>query len=71
MLQNLKLKLAEQAKKAKNIIELVKVDEDVRNERFEICKSCESLKFDFCKKCGCYMPAKTWLSDIKCPIEKW
>lgn len=48
-------------------------DKETRTERFEICKSCEHLfkLTNTCKKCGCFMKAKTWLASAKCPINKW
>lgn len=44
-----------------------------RNQRIDICKSCEHLfkLTSSCKKCGCFMTAKTWLASAKCPINKW
>lgn len=54
-------------------IELVKVDEEVRNSRLSICTNCEHLfkPTNSCKKCGCFMNAKTWLKSATCPINKW
>jgi hypothetical protein len=47
--------------------------EDNADKRFEICKSCpELIKLTSqCKKCGCFMPAKTKLENAVCPIGKW
>jgi hypothetical protein len=41
--------------------------------RFEICKSCPELiqLTKTCKKCGCFMEAKTKLPHAECPIGKW
>jgi hypothetical protein len=41
--------------------------------RLKICKSCpELIKLTTqCKKCGCFMSAKTKLQAAKCPIGKW
>lgn len=49
------------------------VEENVAEERFSICKSCpELIKLTTqCKKCGCFMAAKTKLEKAKCPIGKW
>lgn len=43
------------------------------NERYEICKACpEFIKLTTqCKKCGCFMSAKTKLAQASCPIGKW
>jgi hypothetical protein len=42
-------------------------------ERLDICKSCpELIKLTTqCKKCGCFMTAKTKLEKAVCPIGKW
>ena len=47
--------------------------EEKSNERFSICKSCpELIKLTSqCKKCGCFMKAKTKLEKAVCPIGKW
>jgi hypothetical protein len=41
--------------------------------RLDICMSCEhfiSLTSQ-CKKCGCFMKAKTRLPNAECPVGKW
>ena len=69
MLDALKKKVANEIK---NAIDIIKLPEDERNERLEICKSCDQLgKMDFCKLCGCYMPAKTYMPATSCPLNKW
>jgi hypothetical protein len=42
-------------------------------ERYSICKGCpELIKLTKqCKKCGCFMIAKTKLEHSTCPIGKW
>jgi hypothetical protein len=42
-------------------------------DRFEICKACPELisLTSQCKKCGCFMAAKTKLEKATCPIGKW
>lgn len=49
------------------------VEEDLAKERLEICKACpELIKLTTqCKKCGCFMSAKTKLKMASCPIGKW
>lgn len=49
------------------------VESDVSDQRFEICKSCpELIKLTSqCKKCGCFMSAKTRLQNASCPLGKW
>lgn len=47
--------------------------DDLASKRYEICKQCPefiSLTTQ-CKKCGCFMSAKTKMEAAKCPIEKW
>jgi len=41
--------------------------------RLNICKACPELiaLTTQCKKCGCFMKAKTSLESAKCPIGKW
>lgn len=68
MIDALKKRLAE---KANNIVEIVKLPDNLRNERYDICKACEFLKADFCKKCGCFMPIKTYMPGQRCPLKKW
>ena len=49
------------------------VDRSVRESRLEICNSCEFLfkPTNSCKKCGCFVDAKTWIPSTECPINKW
>jgi hypothetical protein len=55
------------------LIETMKIDEETRNTRLDLCLSCEHLftPTQNCKKCGCFVQAKTWLKDASCPIKKW
>jgi hypothetical protein len=41
--------------------------------RLDICKSCPELiqLTKQCKKCGCFMEAKTKLPHASCPLGKW
>lgn len=43
------------------------------DERYSICKGCEFYNelLRSCKKCGCFLPAKTKLKNSNCPIGKW
>ena len=45
----------------------------VHNERMEICKGCD--RFDAnkqtCELCGCFMPIKTCLANMRCPLDLW
>lgn len=48
-------------------------EEEVSNTRYEICLQCPELTkiSKQCKKCGCFMAAKTKYEAAKCPIGKW
>ena len=48
-------------------------EEEIQKKRIEICESCPffiSLTRQ-CKKCGCFMDAKTKLAEASCPEHKW
>jgi len=47
------------------------VPESIKQQRLNICKTCDSFKAKFCTECGCYMPAKTAFAKVKCPLNKW
>jgi hypothetical protein len=48
-------------------------DELLASNRYSICNSCpELIKLTKqCKKCGCFMAAKTKLQKAACPLGKW
>ncbi len=45
----------------------------VHNDRMAICESCDRYREDSqtCEICRCYMPLKTTMANMKCPIDKW
>lgn len=49
------------------------VNDDIRTTRMNLCLGCEHLikLTTQCKKCGCFMTAKTKLENATCPIGKW
>ncbi len=49
------------------------VSQDIAIQRYEICKKCEHLNslIKVCSQCHCFMPAKTTLSMVACPLMKW
>jgi len=64
------------SKAAGQAVRFGKVSAEIRNERFDTCKSCPSFIKDSkrCSECGCFMEAKTWLGgdpDTLCPRKKW
>lgn len=53
-----------------------KVAAEIREERYDTCKSCPAFieKSKRCSECGCFMEAKTWIGgdkDMLCPLKKW
>jgi hypothetical protein len=50
-----------------------KVSREVKDRRMAQCLSCAHFQHHIktCKKCGCFMPAKTTLPNASCPIGKW
>lgn len=70
-------KLTEQISRVADVDEIRKqfktVNAEQQKERFSICESCEFLfkPTNTCKKCGCFMSAKTWLAEQECPEGKW
>jgi rRNA maturation endonuclease Nob1 len=71
--ENFKNKIRQLKQATEELIEVVKIDEETRNHRLDLCLSCEHLfkPTENCKKCGCFVKAKTWLKDSSCPIKKW
>lgn len=46
--------------------------DELSKKRFAICKKCEHLtKMGRCRKCGCFMEAKSRAKKTKCPINLW
>ena len=45
----------------------------VHHERMEICKGCDRFDSDkqTCDLCGCFLPVKTAMSNMKCPQDLW
>lgn len=63
----------EAAKMAALSYSKIVVPDEVREERLAICMECPELiqATLSCKKCGCFMSAKTYLSTASCPLKKW
>lgn len=49
------------------------VDSGVQSNRMAICNSCPEYisSTSQCRRCGCFMSAKTRLKKASCPIGKW
>lgn len=47
--------------------------DQVAEKRLDICRECPFFitKTKQCRKCGCFMVAKTKLKKAKCPIGNW
>jgi hypothetical protein len=47
--------------------------EELSSSRYDICSGCEHFirLTTQCKKCGCFMAAKTKLQKATCPVGKW
>lgn len=45
----------------------------VSRQRLDICQACDRFqeKTQTCEICGCYMPLKTTMANMECPIQKW
>jgi hypothetical protein len=50
-----------------------KSSDELQEKRMAICSSCpELIKLTKqCKKCGCFMHAKTKIEKATCPLGKW
>ena len=64
------------ARTAKQAVQYGKVSEEIREERYDTCKSCPFFIEDSkrCSECGCFMEAKTWVGGdpkVLCPKQKW
>jgi hypothetical protein len=45
---------------------------DVSRQRLETCEVCDRYTAKkTCEICQCYMPLKTTMANMKCPIDKW
>lgn len=53
------------------MLEKVFVPDNIKEERFNICKACDQFVAGFCKQCGCFMKAKTTINVASCPLGKW
>lgn len=54
-----------------------KSNQELINQRYTVCESCENFEKDQCLVCGCNINKKkiflnklAW-KDQKCPLEKW
>lgn len=49
------------------------VEQDVAQQRFNICKECDQLMTPghICRQCLCAMKIKVKMARSSCPLEKW
>lgn len=49
------------------------VEADVQQTRLKLCQACDDFNKTTmqCRRCGCFMSAKTRLKSGSCPIGKW
>lgn len=73
IISSLKNKIESNKQKIASSFDEIKVDASVRESRLNLCLTCEHLfnPTNSCKKCGCFVNAKTWIKDTKCPVNKW
>jgi hypothetical protein len=46
---------------------------EISEKRLDHCRKCDEYDniLRRCRKCGCFMDAKTLFPDAECPLEKW
>ena len=49
------------------------LDKKLKEERLKICNDCEFYNWSLrmCDECGCFMPFKSLIVKMKCPVGKW
>jgi hypothetical protein len=56
-----------------SIFEKIRIAKAEGKRRMDICRGCPFFdsKLKRCRKCGCFMEAKTKIPGQKCPEGKW
>jgi Family of unknown function (DUF6171) len=51
----------------------VKVTQEEHDRRYSVCLECPELdkEQNRCRRCGCALALKPWLTRESCPLEKW
>jgi hypothetical protein len=44
---------------------------EVKQQRIDVCNSCEHKVNDGCKECSCLLVVRTAYKESFCPIGKW
>lgn len=47
------------------------IEPEYQKDRIKICEGCEHYDHGRCKLCSCFMPLKTRVRNMNCPIGKW
>ena len=56
----------------KRVRQVIFLNKEQIEHRLNICKVCDKFtEKQFCKECGCYMPAKVTIRRMECPLKKW
>jgi hypothetical protein len=73
IISSLKNKLESNKQKIASSFAEIKIEADIRESRLNLCLACDHLfkSTNTCKKCGCFMNAKTWIKGATCPVNKW
>lgn len=56
---------------ASSLVGGLKINKDLKEDRMQICETCDFYKEKRCTQCGCFMELKTLLTTSHCPIGKW
>ena len=67
-IKNEKIDLRSISSRIKNVI---LYDQDIIDKRRALCNECEYRFGLNCKKCGCFIKAKTKVATTSCPVGKW
>lgn len=57
--------------RAQKRMKATKTEEALAQARLAACRVCPFKRGDLCSKCGCYMPAKVYIRQAKCPQGNW
>mgnify|MGYP003331829932 CR=1 FL=1 len=55
----------------KSLLGLDKSPQEIIEQRWKTCESCESYKSWLCQECGCIIHHKIRVLSEECPLGKW
>lgn len=72
-LEKLKQRMSEVNAAIQDVVDENIATDAVKEERMDICRACDHYfaPTNQCKKCGCFLKAKTAVNAFSCPIDKW